>query len=217
VTYGDRLRELRAERQLSLRQVEERGGPNKDTMSLLERGVHKPHAQTLGRIAKAFDMSVAELRAELEAAESPLGQAPPSQLPLNGFPEEEERREFTGTAPFIRYIDGLCDRWERAAEEGEFNRDRFDEFVANYRGIIAEGSTALRGLEAAGLDPAADPAGRRLGAAMARLAETMEKVAEAAIGKFITADELQQQLQRRKQQKAPQERPFEGQAEGQAG
>jgi len=71
VKYGERLRELRAERQLSLRQVEERGGPNKDTMSLLERGVHKPHAQTLGRIAIAFGMSVAELRAELEAAEHP--------------------------------------------------------------------------------------------------------------------------------------------------
>lgn len=69
--YGERLRELRAERQLSLREVEERGGPNKDTMSLVERGVHKPHAQTLGRIAKAFGMSVSELNAELEEADAP--------------------------------------------------------------------------------------------------------------------------------------------------
>lgn len=71
--YGERLRELRAEHQLSLRQVEERGGPNKDTMSLLERGVHKPHAQTLGRIAQAFGMSVSNLRSELEGADSPKG------------------------------------------------------------------------------------------------------------------------------------------------
>ena len=71
--YGERLRELRAERQLSLRQVEERGGPPKDTMSLAERGVHKPHPRTLGRIAQALGMSVAELRAELEEAESPKG------------------------------------------------------------------------------------------------------------------------------------------------
>jgi len=76
--YGERIWELRAERRLSLREVEERGGPNKDTMSLAERGVHKPHPQTLGRIAKAFDMSVAELRAELEDAEAPKGAAPPS-------------------------------------------------------------------------------------------------------------------------------------------
>ena len=77
MTYGERLRELRAERRLSLRQVEERGGPNKDTMSLIERDVHKPHPQTLGRIAEALELSVSELRAELEGAERPLGQAPP--------------------------------------------------------------------------------------------------------------------------------------------
>jgi transcriptional regulator with XRE-family HTH domain len=97
VTYGERLRELRAERQLSLRQVEERGGPNKDTMSLIERGVHKPHAQTLGRIAKAFDMSVAGLRAELEAAERPLAQAPfpfedPTSAELPGLKAARELR-----------------------------------------------------------------------------------------------------------------------------
>jgi transcriptional regulator with XRE-family HTH domain len=87
--YGQRLRELRAERRLSLREVEERGGPNKDTMSLIERGVHRPHPRTLGRIAQALDMSVAELRSELEAAEHPLVEAPPSlQLPLNGFEDE---------------------------------------------------------------------------------------------------------------------------------
>ena len=77
MTYGERLRELRAERELSLREVVEHGGPNKDTMSLIERGVHKPQPQTLGRIARALGMSVTELRSELEAAERPLGQAPP--------------------------------------------------------------------------------------------------------------------------------------------
>lgn len=72
MTYGERLRELRAERRLSLRQVEERGGPNKDTMSLIERDVHKPHPRTLGRIAEALDMDVSTLRFELESAERPL-------------------------------------------------------------------------------------------------------------------------------------------------
>jgi len=77
--YGKRLRELRAERQLSLREVEERGGPSKDTMSLTERGVHKPHPRTLGRIASALGMSVSDLQAELEEAGSPNGlPAPPS-------------------------------------------------------------------------------------------------------------------------------------------
>ena len=69
--YGERLRELRAERQLSLREVEERGGPSKDTMSLTERGVHRPHPRTLGKIAQALGMSVSALQAELEGADSP--------------------------------------------------------------------------------------------------------------------------------------------------
>jgi len=92
------LRELRAERRLSLREVEERGGPNKDTMSLIERGVHKPRPQTLGRIAEALNMGVSELRAELEAAESPLAQAPPdpqdygAHLEELGFPSSRSRR-----------------------------------------------------------------------------------------------------------------------------
>jgi transcriptional regulator with XRE-family HTH domain len=93
VTYGARLRELRAERQLSLRDVEERGGPNKDTMSLIERDVHKPHPQTIGRIAKALGMDVSSLRFELETAEYPLGGAPPSQqLTISGALDEEEQR-----------------------------------------------------------------------------------------------------------------------------
>jgi transcriptional regulator with XRE-family HTH domain len=68
--YGDKLREMRAERRMSLRNIEERGGPNKDTMSLAERGVHRPNAQTLGKIAQAFGMSVGELRTELTAPPS---------------------------------------------------------------------------------------------------------------------------------------------------
>jgi transcriptional regulator with XRE-family HTH domain len=91
VTYGDRLRELRAERRLSLREVEERGGPNKDTMSLIERGVHKPYPQTLGRIAQALDMDVSLLRAELEAAEYPLAQAP-LEPSFNDVLAEERRQ-----------------------------------------------------------------------------------------------------------------------------
>jgi transcriptional regulator with XRE-family HTH domain len=62
---GDRLRRVRAARNLSLRDVEDRGGPSKDTLSLAERGVHKPNQQTLSKIAEALGMSMDELGAEL--------------------------------------------------------------------------------------------------------------------------------------------------------
>ncbi len=78
---GARLLELRAERQLSLREVEERGGPAKDVMSLTERGLNKPTPRTIGKIAVAFDMSVSELQAELLKANHPEG------LPLPPTPE----------------------------------------------------------------------------------------------------------------------------------
>jgi transcriptional regulator with XRE-family HTH domain len=109
VTYGARLRELRAERQLSLREVEERGGPNKDTMSLIERGVHKPQPQTLGRIAKALDMSVSELRFELEPA-VPLAEAPSEA----GQSSAERAEVIEGLAAAV---DSVANRTQRRLEQ----------------------------------------------------------------------------------------------------
>lgn len=62
---GDRLRRVRAARNLSLRDVEDLGGPSKDALSAAERGIHKPNQQTLTKIADALGMSLDELRAEL--------------------------------------------------------------------------------------------------------------------------------------------------------
>jgi transcriptional regulator with XRE-family HTH domain len=84
--YGERIRELRAERGLSLREVEERGGPQKDTLSLIERGEHKPQARTLGKLAPALGMSVADLNAELRKAEETVRpQAPLIREPVERF------------------------------------------------------------------------------------------------------------------------------------
>jgi transcriptional regulator with XRE-family HTH domain len=142
VAYGERLRELRAERRLSLRQVEERGGPNKDTMSLIERGVHRPHPQTLGRIARALDMSVAELRGELEAAEHPLAEAPPSQEKLfnNGILEEKRRANWEAAVENARRLreggrarlEELLTAWQASRQRGELRSARrryLDEIV----------------------------------------------------------------------------------------
>lgn len=135
MAYGERLRELRAERGLSLRQVEERGGPNKDTLSLIERGVHKPHPQTLGRLAKALDMSVANLQSGLEAAEHPLSQAPqPLAVPFMARPEVRDWLQEQGHMSrdeFRTYVEALDldideDGWPRGLEQaiGELRHTR---------------------------------------------------------------------------------------------
>ena len=136
MTYGARLRELRAERQLSLRDVEERGGPNKDTMSLIERDVHKPYPQTLGRIAKALGMDVSSLRFELESAgRPPLGPAPTSQQPtLNGELEEERRAAWEAAVEKARGLresaqarmTELLSLWRASRERQEHEDARLD-------------------------------------------------------------------------------------------
>jgi transcriptional regulator with XRE-family HTH domain len=151
VTYGARLRELRAERRLSLRDVEERGGPNKDTMSLIERDVHKPHPQTLGRIAEALDMSVSTLRFELETAERPpLGPAPTSQQPtLNGELEEERRAAWEAAVENARGLresgqtrmTELLSLW-RASRERQEEEDARLEYLKEMADLLARANKA---------------------------------------------------------------------------
>jgi transcriptional regulator with XRE-family HTH domain len=151
VTYGARLRELRAERRLSLRDVEERGGPNKDTMSLIERDVHKPHPQTLGRIAEALDMSVSTLRFELETAERPpLGPAPTSQqLTLKGELEEERRAAWEAAVENARGLresgqtrmTELLSLW-RASRERQEEEDARLEYLKEMADLLARANKA---------------------------------------------------------------------------
>ena len=151
MTYGARLRELRAERRLSLRDVEERGGPNKDTMSLIERDVHKPHPRTLGRIAEALDMSVSTLRFELETAERPpLGPAPPAQQPtLNGALEEERHAAWESAVENARGLrEGgqarmteLLSLW-RASMERQEDADARLEYLKEMADLLAQANKA---------------------------------------------------------------------------
>jgi transcriptional regulator with XRE-family HTH domain len=150
VTYGARLRELRAERRLSLRDVEERGGPNKDTMSLIERDVHKPHPRTLGRIAKALDMSVSTLRFELETAERPpLGPAPSQQPTLNGALEEERHAAWESAVENARGLrEGgqtrmteLLSLW-RASRERQEDADARLEYLKEMADLLTQANKA---------------------------------------------------------------------------
>jgi transcriptional regulator with XRE-family HTH domain len=59
-----KLRVLRAERGLTLRQAAEQAGVRPGTLSELERGLHRPHDITLSRVAKGYGVPVEELLEE---------------------------------------------------------------------------------------------------------------------------------------------------------
>jgi transcriptional regulator with XRE-family HTH domain len=59
-----RLRVLRAERGLTLREAEELTGVGKDAISQIERGLRQPHDVTLAKIARGNGVPVADLLGE---------------------------------------------------------------------------------------------------------------------------------------------------------
>ena len=67
---GPRIRALRQARRLTLRDVAERAGVTESFLSQVERDVTSPSIATVGRIARALDLSIAQLFAE-EQAERP--------------------------------------------------------------------------------------------------------------------------------------------------
>jgi transcriptional regulator with XRE-family HTH domain len=169
-SYGERLRELRAEKGLTLREVEERGGPSKDTMSLAERGIHKPHPQTLGRIAKVYGMTVAELREELEPPPSSLEEAlaqAGSPTRYHALPEDAFKMLWKGRSAADRaalnrdflkereLIHPLITRWRDmplSPKRSELYAVWFEAFKRFFMAIVANDEAAQAEAEAARRD-----------------------------------------------------------------
>ena len=63
-SLGHRLRVMRAERGLSLREAARRAGVVKETISDIERGHTHPYDVTLAKLARAYDVPVEELLEE---------------------------------------------------------------------------------------------------------------------------------------------------------
>lgn len=74
-SLAKRLRVLRAERGLTLRQAAELAGVRAGTLSGIERGTSHARDVTLSKLAKVYDVPVADL---LEDPAVPLAQAPQS-------------------------------------------------------------------------------------------------------------------------------------------
>ncbi len=100
---GKRLRLIRAERKLSLRQAAREAGLAKETLGDVERGKRQPSDVTLAKLAEVYDVPLQDLfdleeedeRAKTEEPASPLGQAPStSGRVLKG--DEARRWDFIG-------------------------------------------------------------------------------------------------------------------------
>jgi transcriptional regulator with XRE-family HTH domain len=78
-TLARKLRVLRAERGLTLREAEALTGVDKDTLSKIERGLRHPYDVTLSKLAKGYGVPVEELLEE--------------PVPLAETPSEAERLE----------------------------------------------------------------------------------------------------------------------------
>ena len=69
-TLARKLRVLRAERGLTLREAEELTSVDKDTLSKIERGLRRPYDVTLSKLAKGYSVPVEELLEDEEERRS---------------------------------------------------------------------------------------------------------------------------------------------------
>src|SRR5918998_1296760 len=96
-TLARKLRVLRAERGLTLREAAQRTGVDKDTLSKLERGIRHPHDVTISRLAKGYDVPVEELLEDPALAGTPGKAEALVGLGIDGLSTEELREEALGT------------------------------------------------------------------------------------------------------------------------
>jgi transcriptional regulator with XRE-family HTH domain len=90
-SLGRKLRLMRAERGLSLREAARRAGVVKETISEIERGKTHPYDVTLAKLAHAYDVPLTELLEE----PVPLGEAPPETRRLPEWARTSDMSTFS--------------------------------------------------------------------------------------------------------------------------
>jgi transcriptional regulator with XRE-family HTH domain len=118
-TLARKLRVLRAERGLTLREAAQRTGVDKDTLSKLERGIRHPHDVTISRLAKGYDVPVEELLEERALAGTP-GKA---EAPYMG-PTVYDEVEVLASIPYEE--GGQAEAWEDALRVAKEARSDYD-------------------------------------------------------------------------------------------
>ena len=127
-----RLRVLRAQSGMTMREVERASGVAKETLSALELGRRRPHDSTLAKLAAVYGVPVDDLLSVGEEQGAGKDSAPPE----TGLPEAlteqlvEEIRKVQNHYRSRRVgLELLCERWERQLDslEEDLTRERLDE------------------------------------------------------------------------------------------
>src|SRR5687768_18108815 len=98
-SLAHKLRILRAERELSLREAASLTGVAKETISDIERGLRHPHDPTLAKIAKGYGVPVQELLEEPEVSLAGKAEAPEAG-PHEQRSEEQDAGQLDFDSPF---------------------------------------------------------------------------------------------------------------------
>jgi transcriptional regulator with XRE-family HTH domain len=115
-SLGHKLRILRAERGLTLREAASLTGVAKETISDIERGIRHPHDVTVAKLARAYDVPVEDLLTE-EPVLAGNAETPDAELPEDLDDLMQMARELK--AEWTRLMD-----YERMSRPGEYERVR---------------------------------------------------------------------------------------------
>jgi transcriptional regulator with XRE-family HTH domain len=139
-SLATRLRVLRAERGLTVRQVAELSGVAKETISQIERGERHPYDRTLAKLARAYEVPVEELLSAEAEKQEQLAAAGKAEAPREAgrrTEAEEESRSYDVpeflVPDFGAAREGLeryCDDWERRLAEDTLDLESIEGFFA---------------------------------------------------------------------------------------
>jgi transcriptional regulator with XRE-family HTH domain len=114
-SLGHKLRILRAERGLTLREAASLSGVAKETISDIERGIRHPHDVTVAKLARAYDVSIEGLLEEPVLA-APKASAPPETGPPRVGKERLEEHFEDVRPDEVDYLNWMIEDFWRLAD-----------------------------------------------------------------------------------------------------